>query len=250
MLDFRPRANRKVTGHCQPSTSRSLRILTSFPPLSPGFFGGEGAKLRETLINGALDLVAHAAWITQHLVPRDSQHHVATLRQPPIALLVAPPTCGGVMVFAVHFHDQLKCHATEVGRIERNRMLAAELLVAALSIPHHVPDGAGELIRPSALLARERDCILRMLTASFWVWAFVHADVPWGMILEPGRCIVLPSAGSGNCAGLARGCCVVRGAPRFTVSRRSAPHPPSPLPEQEIRGEGGQKGFECRVILS
>ena len=121
--------------------------------------GGEGAELLHAFVDCVLDQRPHTRWISRHLVSRDAKHGVSSFDQILVATFISLTTLFGLMVFPVNLDDQLQCDTAKVGRVGRNWEFAAKLLVPTSSIADDLPYGIGKFVSPSALVARECDCI-------------------------------------------------------------------------------------------
>jgi hypothetical protein len=63
----------------------------------------------------------------------------------------------GEVIRSIDFQDQLQLDAAKIGRVRRDRILAAKLLVADLPVANPLPHRSGKLIGRGALGTREVD---------------------------------------------------------------------------------------------
>ena len=113
----------------------------------------------DSFVNRGLDQAPYTPRILRYLVSRYPQQSVALFGQITVTTFVVFATFVSLMVLPIHLQNQLQGHATKVGRIRRNRILATKLLVSAPSIANDLPHVTCKLVSANTLVSRERDRI-------------------------------------------------------------------------------------------
>jgi hypothetical protein len=93
----------------------------------------------DTFVNRSLDQAPYTSRVLRYLISRYPQQSVALLGQITVATCIVLASFISLMVLPIHLQNQLQGHATRVGRVWWNRLLATQLLVSAASIANDLP---------------------------------------------------------------------------------------------------------------